>query len=242
MNYGGVYEIVNTINSKRYVGSSVNLKKRWGEHKSALRMNKHFNIHLQRAYNKYRKGAFEFRVLVITEPKEALRLENLLIPCADYNIAKDAVASRLGVVGEFHPMYGKYHSEETKQKMRENSWIRGKHLSAETKQKISEGLTGHKCSAETKRKISEAGTGRHRSAETKQKISEGKTGHKCSAETKRKMSEARMGEKNHNWINLSKQEIERMKTLRVQGYYYYEIGEMFGVSRDTAKRRILGTQ
>ena len=208
MNYGGVYEIVNTINSKRYVGSSVNLKKRWGEHKSALRMNKHFNIHLQRAYNKYRKGAFEFRVLVITEPKEALRLENLLIPCADYNIAKDAVASRLGVVGEFHPMYGKYHSEETKQKMRENSWIRGKHLSAETKQKISEGLTGHK----------------------------------CSAETKRKMSEARMGEKNHNWINLSKQEIERMKTLRVQGYYYYEIGEMFGVSRDTAKRRILGTQ
>lgn len=37
----GVYAITNTATGKRYIGSAVNIKKRWREHLHNLRKNKH---------------------------------------------------------------------------------------------------------------------------------------------------------------------------------------------------------
>jgi predicted GIY-YIG superfamily endonuclease len=48
----GVYEIKNTLNNKRYIGSSVNIQKRWYAHKRMLNLNTHPNKHLQAAWNK----------------------------------------------------------------------------------------------------------------------------------------------------------------------------------------------
>src|SRR5699024_265547 len=59
----GIYEIVNTINNKKYIGRSVNLNKRRQDHFKALSNNEHYNHHLQRAYNKYGANAFTFNVL-----------------------------------------------------------------------------------------------------------------------------------------------------------------------------------
>lgn len=49
----GVYVICNTINLKRYIGSSVDIKGRLLTHYNDLLKNKHHNKHLQSAVNKY---------------------------------------------------------------------------------------------------------------------------------------------------------------------------------------------
>jgi len=56
----GVYKIVCLINNKLYIGSSYNIKNRISIHKYKLRANKHENIHLQRAWNKYGEDNFKF--------------------------------------------------------------------------------------------------------------------------------------------------------------------------------------
>lgn len=57
----GIYKIVNKVNGKYYVGSSNDiLKNRFYEHKRLLNKNKHFNIKLQNAWNKYGEANFEF--------------------------------------------------------------------------------------------------------------------------------------------------------------------------------------
>lgn len=61
----GIYEIVNIANGKNYVGSSINMKKRWSEHRSGLRNNKHHARVLQRAWTKYGEESFVFRPLLI---------------------------------------------------------------------------------------------------------------------------------------------------------------------------------
>lgn len=58
-----IYGIKSKTSSKIYVGASGNFKRRWTEHKNALKNNKHHSIKLQRAWNKYGKEDFEFFVL-----------------------------------------------------------------------------------------------------------------------------------------------------------------------------------
>ena len=53
MNFSGIYSIRNSVNNKIYIESSCNLKRRILRHKTELKHNKHYNKHLQRAYNKY---------------------------------------------------------------------------------------------------------------------------------------------------------------------------------------------
>lgn len=55
----GVYEIRNLVNNKVYVGSSVRGLKRKKEHFGALLKNKHWNCHLQYAFNKYGEENFK---------------------------------------------------------------------------------------------------------------------------------------------------------------------------------------
>lgn len=63
----GVYKIYNSVSGKTYIGSSENLNRRLKDHKSYLRINKHQNKHLQSAYNKYGKDAFEFTIIEYCE-------------------------------------------------------------------------------------------------------------------------------------------------------------------------------
>lgn len=63
----GIYCI--TINDKKYIGSSINIKRRLIQHKSDLNNNRHCNKILQNLYNKY--SSIKFEVL------EYLSLDNL---------------------------------------------------------------------------------------------------------------------------------------------------------------------
>lgn len=64
----GVYVITNIHNNKKYIGSSMNIKKRWANHKFHLRRNTSKNRHLQNAWNKYGENAFAFSILEIMPP------------------------------------------------------------------------------------------------------------------------------------------------------------------------------
>lgn len=75
----GIYRILNTINNKFYIGSSVNLRKRLYEHRRLLRLGKHENYHLQNAFTKYGEENFKFEIIEVLKevPKDIRVLRDL---------------------------------------------------------------------------------------------------------------------------------------------------------------------
>lgn len=95
--YSGVYCIENSVNNKRYIGSSNSLYQRLHKHSSLLNHNKHQNPYLQNAWNKYNGDNFECYVLefcseellTITEQKWIDELKS------EYNLTKEVVRNVL---------------------------------------------------------------------------------------------------------------------------------------------------
>ena len=73
--FSGIYCIMNTINGKRYVGSSKNIYSRWQKHRALLRKGTHWDRHLQNAWNKYGETSFKFIVLCKCPEEELLTKE-----------------------------------------------------------------------------------------------------------------------------------------------------------------------
>ena len=82
----GIYCIENTINGKKYIGLSRNIKQRWNEHRSKLRRGKHKNIYLQRAWKNYGEDAFKFYIIETCD-------SNMLSEREQYYIAKEHTLS-----------------------------------------------------------------------------------------------------------------------------------------------------
>ncbi len=59
----GIYKITNLVNSKIYVGSSINIYNRRHTHTTKLNKNIHSSRHLQSSYNKYGRHNFLFEVI-----------------------------------------------------------------------------------------------------------------------------------------------------------------------------------
>ena len=114
----GIYKIINRVNGKYYVGSSWNLDIRWKRHSVALRGNRHFNNHLQRAWNKYGQNAFEFIVIERCSEDDLLNVEQRYLDIAKteldniYNMNFDA--RRLVLRGKDNPHFGKHHTKKAK--------------------------------------------------------------------------------------------------------------------------------
>lgn len=62
-NISGIYKIICTSNNKFYIGSSVDISRRFKDHTRALNENRHTNKYLQEAWNKYGKENFEFEII-----------------------------------------------------------------------------------------------------------------------------------------------------------------------------------
>lgn len=63
----GVYRILNKVNGKFYIGSAIDIQRRWRQHRHELRSGKHANSYLQNAWNKYTEEAFQFIILEFVE-------------------------------------------------------------------------------------------------------------------------------------------------------------------------------
>lgn len=59
----GIYKITNTENNKVYIGESLDIYRRWDEHKYDLLHNKHCNYLLQNDFNKYGIDIFGFEII-----------------------------------------------------------------------------------------------------------------------------------------------------------------------------------
>ena len=100
----GVYQILNTVNGKRYVGSAArSFHQRWTLHRASANRGKHHNAILQAAWNNYGASAFVFSVLEYSSGADAVNREQRyidLFQSADrrygYNICATA-GSSLGI-------------------------------------------------------------------------------------------------------------------------------------------------
>ena len=169
MTKSGIYEIVCLVTNDRYIGSAIDIKRRWREHKSYLNRNLNFCPHLQKAWNKYGESNFIFSIIEEVDVDLLIEREQYYIDTEKpkYNVCKIAGNT-----------LGRKHTEETKKKISETcmgrpSVFRGRKHTEETRKKISEKRKGVKrkpCSEETKKKISDANKGRVFTEEHKEKL------------------------------------------------------------------------
>src|SRR5690606_12600098 len=160
----GIYEIVNLVNGKRYVGSAVNFRVRWRQHRRLLNRGEHYSPAMQRAWQKYGPAAFEFRVIKVCEREQLLTEEQAELDgrWPEYNNCPTAGSSL------------------------------GRKLSAETRAKIAQskvGITLPPRSAEYRAKLSAAMKARAPNPERVAKMAATKRGRELPAEHKARISD-----------------------------------------------------
>lgn len=207
----GIYAVLNLLNGKRYIGSAVNLEGRRRCHFRALRRGNHHNIYLQRAFRKCGESAFGWIILEyiedagILESRENLylkmfpsRLKYNMCPAAGSSLGRECTEEtrrkmRDAKMGERNHMYGKCHSDETKQLLHdvhkgkqsgEQNPFYGRHHTTEVKQRLKKASLEWWANPEHLRAVLNSNPalqsgaqnfnyGKSRSAKIKQKISEG---------------------------------------------------------------------
>lgn len=216
MKSSGIYEIVNLKNGRRYVGSAVNLGRRWYMHKYHLMRGTHWSAHLQATWNKHGDSNFAFRPLLLCARQNLIMYEQIAInalkpeynkcPTAGSSLGRKASpetlaklsarASNISAETRARMSAGqsrRRHTPETKAKL--SAIFSGRIVSQETRAKNSASLMGHSVSAETRAKISAANKGRKNSAEAIAKTAAASTGRKHTPEAKAKISAANRGKK-----------------------------------------------
>lgn len=145
-----IYSITNKVNGKRYIGLTNDFDRRKKEHIRHLNNNNHFNVYLQRSWNKHSEYNFNFEIIEKDiNPKNIEQKEIYYIE--KYNSFEEGYNLTTG--GE-----------------------RGKSVHHDVRNKISKALKGNKLKEETKRKLSQINFGKVLSSETKNKISQSHSG------------------------------------------------------------------
>ena len=203
----GIYQILNAVNGHRYIGSTIDLRKRLNRHRALLRRGAHENSHLQRAWCLYGAAAFRFSVLEEVQVLEQLleREQHYLDTLRpEYNMAPNA-GSCLGV----------RHSEETKRKLG----------------RLRKGKKRAPYSAEARLNFSRGQRGRRHPPEIRAKMSQAQRGRTKTAEHRRKIGAAQSGEKSSN-AKLTERGVNEIRRLLAGGTLTQrEIAARFGVSR-----------
>lgn len=145
---GYIYRIFNKVNNLCYIGLSVNIKRRFIEHKHSLNKNNHYNPHLQNSWNKYGKNNFIFQIvekcdLSILEQREIFYIN--LFKSFDKNYGYNLTT------GGNRPKL----SETTRLKMSKSKTGKKRKFSREHLKNMSLSRIGKKLTQEHKNKLSE---------------------------------------------------------------------------------------
>lgn len=190
LNSSGCYEILNTVNGKRYIGQSQNMKKRWTAHRWHLRRGAHHALPLQRAWDKYGEAAFKFLPILTCQKSMLTFYEQQLLDKAkpEYNLCPIAEATR-----------GSKRSPEAcaaiSKRMQGNTILKGKKLPPEWCAAISAGLTGGKRTPEQCHALSVLHMGVPRSIASREKQSKAMMGQKKSSQHAANISKGKKGKK-----------------------------------------------
>ena len=189
-----VYKLISP-NGKIYVGcTSKKLNNIFGKNGNGYR----FNERLYNDIDEYGWENFKHEIVASgLNETEAYTMEKDLIHSLDstnpyngYNISNGGKGIT-SLYGNRHPMYGKHHSEESKNKMSESH--KGCVISDETRVKISEALKGRIPSEYQRSRIAESNRNRIITEESKQKNREAHLGKRHTEESKSKISKALKG-------------------------------------------------
>ena len=96
----GIYKIENKVNSKVYIGSSNNIKRRWQKHKALLRHNKHQNSHLQAAWNKYGEDNFAFSIVELCPIDNLISREQYFIDSMNPEYNQSKIAGKIEMTND----------------------------------------------------------------------------------------------------------------------------------------------
>lgn len=170
----GIYKITNKINDKCYIGQSIDIYRRFDEHKYTSKTSKY----LHNSMVKYGINNFNFEIIeecdesILSErEKYWIKFYNSIAPNGynltnggddgntfRYRTEKEMEETkrkiRLATSGKNNGFFGKHHSEKTKEYLRKINV--GKTISQETKEKLKKSLKGHYMPQEAKDKISNA--------------------------------------------------------------------------------------
>ena len=204
----GIYAIINKVNNKIYIGSSVNIFYRFKNHISKLNTRHHENNYLQNAFIKYGISCFYFVILEFCE--------NL----------KEKENFYLNYFKSYKRKYG-YNIIVSSERKR---------YSPELRKRISVGLkkfyASHEVSAETRNKISKANKGKKHTIKICKNISKKLSGRKLSKttiekirtvalnrslETRKKMRAAKLGNKNPNFGKKKSEETKKKISFSLMG-------------------------
>lgn len=158
----GIYLITNTDNNKVYVGQSVDVNGRLNYHKRNLEKNTHPNQYLQRSYNKHGKDVFKFEVieectLDTLDEREVYWISYYQSTLRDRGYNRESGGhegkvwceeSRQARCGEGNPMYGRHHSEEYVNFIREHNQGINNKLSEDDVRSIKHRLADGECQRE----------------------------------------------------------------------------------------------
>lgn len=186
----GIYAIKNTLNGKFYVGSSLDVRRRWYDHRARLRRGTSAETKLLNSWKRHGTEAFVFMFLEQVQENRLLEREQFW---AEVLRATDEHRG-LNVLSPSQRIYapsrlGRKHTDATKRKMSEahlgkvfsiehriNLSLSQKglrHRSPEHRAKLSASLRGRIMSPEAIEKTAAAHRGKRRPNEIKEKISAG---------------------------------------------------------------------
>lgn len=142
----GIYRIRNLNNNKCYYGSAKDIKRRWSKHKSQLKYQRHENIILQRAWNKYGEEVFVFEVVELCDVDDLLNVEQKYLDLnPEYNMGKQASGGdnlsnhpNKSMIVENRKINNRLWIDDLTQEERKRIWSRPKNINGRWKGGVSE--------------------------------------------------------------------------------------------------------
>ena len=229
----GVYAIVNILNGKKYIGSTVHFKSRLAAHLKLLRLGKHHSPALQNSWNKYGEQAFRFEIIERCSREQLLDIEQIHIDASgDLNSCPTAGSS-----------LGRKLSDETKQKIREKAIGRKHGPRSEAYRAAMRESAKDRVIPQYVLEALQKGRRERKapSAEERAKIGESLRAAYASGRRKREKSEAHKNAIGKAYAALSDEQVRDIRKMRQAGELVRVVAEKYGIPPPTvsaiAKRK-----